>query len=72
MSGGEDICMELQANDVCPYAISISWSSMTMEPKFYNIVPSLDKVLINIDTISSSTIVCTEYNNDLIGNQSYR
>lgn len=72
MSGGEDICMELRANDVCPYAISISWSSTTMEPKLSNIVSSLDKVLTNVDTLSSSTIVCTEYNNNLIGNQSFQ
>lgn len=71
MSGGEDICMELRANGVCPNAISISWSSITTEPKFSNLIPLLDNVLININTISSSTIVCTEYNNDLNGNQNF-
>lgn len=62
MSGGDEICMELRANRTCPNAISISWSSLTIKPKFSNIIQSLDKLLKNLHNISSSTIICTEYN----------
>ncbi|VVC29213.1 Acyl transferase/acyl hydrolase/lysophospholipase,Ketoacyl-synthetase, C- [Cinara cedri] len=66
MSGGDEIFAELRANGVCPNAINLSWSSMETEPTFSNILPSLDKVLVNINTISSSTIICTEYNKRII------
>lgn len=68
MSSGDEICAELRANGVCPNAISISWNSMFTEPKFSNLVPSLDKVLIHIDKISSSKIICTEFNKESNGN----
>lgn len=70
MSSGDDICAELRANGVCSNAISISWNSLFAEPKFSNLVLSLDKVLININNISSSTIICTQFNKESIGNQS--
>lgn len=71
MSGGEEICAKLRENGVCPYAISISWNSMTTEPKLSNLMSSLDKVLMNVDNISSSTIICTEYDKDLMCNQNF-
>lgn len=67
MSGGEEICAELRAKGVCRNAFSISWNLTVVEPKFSNLIPSLDKVLKNVDTISSSTIICTQYDNELIG-----
>lgn len=71
MSGGEDVCAELRANCVCPNAISISWNPKATDPKFTNLVSSLDKVLNNFDNISSSTIICTEYHKESIGNQCF-
>lgn len=68
MSGGNEICAKLRANGVCQNAISISWSVTTTEPKFSNILLSLDKVFINFDKISSSTIICTEHKKELMGN----
>lgn len=68
MSGGEEICAKLRASGICPNAICISWNSMVMEPKFSNLIPSLDKILLNFDTISSSAIVCTEYSKEMNGN----
>lgn len=65
MSDGDEICSELRATGICPNAISISWSSLTTKPKFSNLILSLDKILINLHTISSSTIICTEYNKKL-------
>lgn len=64
MSGGEKICTELRENGVCPNAVSISWNSLVQEPKLSNLIPSLDKVLTNFDKITSSTIICTEYNKE--------
>jgi hypothetical protein len=71
MSGGEEICAELRANGVCPNAISISWSSIATETKFSNILPSLDKILINLDNTFSSTIICSQYNKEITGNNSF-
>lgn len=68
MSGGEDVCAELRANGVCPNAISVSWNLMAVDHKFTDLVPSLDKILTNFDNISSSTIVCTEFSIQSIGN----
>lgn len=70
MSSGDEICAELRSSGVCPNAISISWNLMVTEPKFSNLVPSLDKVLIHVDNISSFSIICTEYNKESTGNQS--
>lgn len=67
MSGGEEICAELRAKEVCRNAFSISWNLSVVEPKFINLIPSLDKVLNNMDKMSSSKIICTEYNKELIG-----
>lgn len=72
MSGGENICTELRTNGVCPNTICLSWSLMATEPNFSNLVPSLDKLLINVDKISTSTIICTEYDKKLIGNTSFQ
>lgn len=66
MSGGEEICAELQAKGVCRNAFSISWNLTVVGPKFSNLIPSLDKILNNMDKISSSKIICTELNK-LIG-----
>lgn len=71
MSGGEKTCTELRANGICPNTICISWSLMATEPNFSNLIPSLDKLLINVDKMSSSTIICTEYDKTLIGNKSF-
>lgn len=68
MSGGDEICSKLRASGVCPKAVSILWSSLETERNFLDLVPSLDNVLVNIDTISSSTVICTEHNKRLIGN----
>lgn len=67
MSGGEEICAELRAKGVCRNAFSISWNLTVLEPKFSNLIRSLDKVLNNMDKISSSKIICTEHNKELIG-----
>jgi len=71
MSGGEKTCTELRANGVCPNAICLSWSLVATEPNFSHLVQSLDKLLLNIDKISSSTIICTEYDKKLIGNKKF-
>lgn len=70
MSGGENTCTELRANGVCPKTICLSWSLVATEPNFSNLVPSLDKLLLNVDNISSPSIICTEYDEKLIGNNS--
>lgn len=69
MSGGENTCTELRTNGACPNTICLSWSLVATEPNFSNLVPSLDKLLLNIDKMSSSTIICTEYDKKLIGNK---
>lgn len=68
MSGGNEICAELRAKGVCQNVISISWNVTTTEPKFSNLLPLLDKVFTSFDKISSSTIICTELNKELMGN----
>lgn len=72
MSGGEEICAELRAKNVCPNAISISWSSFATESKFSNILRSLDKILVNLDQISSSKIVCSQCNKETTGNTIFK
>lgn len=71
MSGGEKTCTELRASGVCPNTICLTWSLMTTEPNFSNLIPSLDKLLINVDKISSPTIICTEYDKTLIASREY-
>lgn len=71
MSGGQNTCTELRANGVCPNTICLSWSLVTSEPDFSNIVPSLDKLLLSVDKISSSTIICTEYDKKLIASREF-
>jgi len=71
MSGGESTCTELRANGVCPNTICLSWSLAATKPNFYNLVPQLDKLLLNVDKMSSSIIICNEYDKKLIGNKSF-
>uniref|UniRef100_A0A2S2P8N0 Fatty acid synthase n=1 Tax=Schizaphis graminum TaxID=13262 RepID=A0A2S2P8N0_SCHGA len=71
MSGGENTCIELRANGVCPNTICLSWSLMVTEPYFANLIPSFDKLLINVAKMSSSTIICTEYDRTLIASREY-